>query len=387
MDVFQVLGWIYIITNYIVIFPLLWYYLSKLHSVIQKTRDNKNVMESSDGHTVKQNNGNNNNSDHNYFITNLIAVRSPTFIYMISIISFTGILIERPLLCIRRVLLINIMPIWLSRTFGVLLMVGILTLFAIKSYYLYFKQKYNTIISEISWRVNINPTEAYNNWYYKNNQRFGNVTWLIKFSSIPFIILILTEMIQIFYGKGNETIFILIHLILLIIPISVMIMVFYKLYKHKIKDIYKLSNEVKYQLIILGISTFIYIFILLLLDKAVWDNDQQQIKWLFTCYISTFILLFLCTTINLKYPLIIIEQHKNHTLVANAQKIKSMSELDNKSEYRLSIQAMQDCLSNYDTFKLFMQHLVQEFACENLLFLTGIFIYTPFFFVCCPCLK
>lgn len=382
MTVFIVLSIIYILINYIIIGPILWYHFSKIRTMIKSIEPNEmeSISDNDGAPSTNNNNDNNNNCNDNY-IYNLIQVRSPTFIYIISMISFIGIFIERPLLCIVRVLQFNIIPIWLSRAFGVLFMGAMLFLFAIKSYHLYFKQKYNLTISEIAWRININPNEFYNNWYYKNNKRYGNVKWLIKIACIPYFILIIFEMIQVFYG--NEIMFVLIHLIFLSFPSIVTLIVFIKLHsKDKIKDIYKLHDEMKYQLYTLYILTFIYVsfFITMNIIKPVENNmmdsnTESQIKWLFTCCSTTWIFIFPCTLINLKYPLIILNRYESGTGDIEKSINITTTELDTNHLqfiHKLSMGAMKHCLSDYDGYKLFMEHLVQEFACENLLFLTGI---------------
>ena len=97
----------HIISNYIVIGPILWYHFSKIRAMIKSIQQNKMESVSDNDDAVPSTNNNNNNINDNY-IYNLIQVRSPTFIYIISIVSFIGIFIERPLLCIVRVLQFNI---------------------------------------------------------------------------------------------------------------------------------------------------------------------------------------------------------------------------------------------------------------------------------------
>ena len=113
----------------------------------------------------------------------------------------------------------------------------------------------------------------------------------------------------------------------------------------------------------------VYIIVLAALQISGVDTEDQQIKWLFTCWISSWTLGFLCTLINLKYPLMVIKQHQsNHTNFGDTSSEFNDSKI---MQQYTTMQELKDCLSDYDGYKLFMQHLVQEFACENLLFLTG----------------
>ena len=171
-DAISMLGIVYLGINYLLLSPILWYYLARLYIIIKNTQsmdeitNNNNkltkVRTTSSQYSENQNNPNPNNPTN--FTKSLIQIRSPFLIYTLSIVTFIGLFIERPLLCIYRVLQINIMPSWLSRAFGVLYICAILILLTIKAYHLYFKQKYNMTIAEYSWRTNINPN--WDNWYF-----------------------------------------------------------------------------------------------------------------------------------------------------------------------------------------------------------------------------
>ena len=72
---------------------------------------------------------------------------------------------------------------WQIKMVKIFLLVTVnnLTLFfwTLRPFSIHLQHGYNLTISEIAWRVNINPNEFYNNWYYKNNKKYGNPIWYI----------------------------------------------------------------------------------------------------------------------------------------------------------------------------------------------------------------
>ena len=180
------------------------------------------------------------------------------------------------------------------------------------------------------------------------------------------------EMLQVFFGDG--VMFIIVHLIFLLFPIISLFILFIKLYKNKIQDIYKLHQEIKYQCIAVTVCSLSYIPAMCILQ--VFDfEESERIRWLITLYLSS-TLVFLLLLINLKYPIdVLAASSLNVNDGKNRQTHSDQGTSNVCNGYKSSIDAMKDCIANYDGYRLFMEHLIQEFACENLLFLTGMIIY------------
>ena len=45
-------------------------------------------------------------------------------------------------------------------------------LFFVKVFHLYYKQKYNIAIADLTWKVELNPDEANNNWFIINKYKY-----------------------------------------------------------------------------------------------------------------------------------------------------------------------------------------------------------------------
>ena len=169
MDVIDILAQGFICIDYLVICPILVYFVYKFKkysaSIQPKYKD-------------------------------IIKNRSKTLIYLINIVIIFTLLFERTfLLCSKVWIAIDLTTSysWIVYLFLSSTWTYIMILFIIKVYHLYYKQQYNTSIANVSWRKDINPDDK--DWYISHKLTFGNTIFCIKISIIPYIFIVVIETI------------------------------------------------------------------------------------------------------------------------------------------------------------------------------------------------
>ena len=333
MDSIDIVGFLFITINYFIIVPIFIYFLYQFYQY------SKNSCFKDELH------------------------RSKTLIYLINIIIIFTILFERTFLLCSKVCIIIIINDFLIYLFISILWSFIMILFIIKVYHLYYKQEYNASIANMSWRKDINPTDQ--NWYISHKSTFGNTIFLIKLSIIPYIFIVLIEtFVPIFIGS-NLLFFIEYGFITSILSIIAL----YFFNKTKLfNDIYGIRHELLFQCIGLCLALFLYILITFIFSIIINQNNNNnnninltRIEWLCQ-YIISMIIAISIGLISTIYPIKLIKnKQKSNTLALSDISPDSDSKNDIKgyAEYIRNAKAMEFIISDYNSFKQFMQYLVK----------------------------
>lgn len=253
-------------------------------------------------------------------------------------------------------------------------------LFFVKVFHLYYKQKYNIAIADLIWKKEINPDEANNNWFIVNKSSYGDPIYMIKIVSIPFLISVfINTLISYIYKEGLILDFT--QYIIASLPILASFIIFYK--SKNLSDIYKIRNEIFIQciIIIIALSIYLGIFLYFKLDSN-WINnpDGIRIEWLFRNLVANLcaVGLALIPTI---YPLYLyqsaevmklsqlVSQVTDNTPIPSkngdgvgtgfpSNPDTELTEVTNEFGETLTIINLKRIISEYETFKYFMQHLV-----------------------------
>lgn len=244
-------------------------------------------------------------------------------------------------------------------------------LFFVKVFYLYYKQKYNMAVADLTWKIQLNPNENCN-WYIMNQHKYGNPIFMVKITMIPFSICVLTNtLISHFYGEGLILDFA--QYFIASIPIIASFIIFYK--SRIVNDIYGIRNEILYQciIIIFALSLYLGIFLYFKLDKK-WINNQNgiRIEWLLRNLVANLCAIGLAF-IPTAYPNYLYYSQSTQKHLSDIVAHNSSQTSDNHDGgFGVETQTMimlKKTISEYDTFKAFMAHLISEFSTESLLFL------------------
>eukprot|EP01083_Nonionella_stella_P094535 265260_1 len=329
MDTFTNFGWGIIITNLCILTPI----IIICCVIIQKFREEA-----------------------------MMKHRDLPIILAINIICIFMLLIDRPLAIAQHILNL-IEPGWISLLpliTAYISMCSMCTLFAIKGYSLFYKQRINETRS--------NP-QPHPNWYVSHQKTFGNVYHLLRLA-VLFIIITLSIEVLIFCLTFSNVLstkraLLLFESFIIFLTMVITSVILYKIRDHK--DIYKIRNEVFLQFIVLLLVNIVYIAINMccfFIPHLV----QPHLVWsILIC--ATNYPFFLITVFNTMYP---IYQSKSLALdqKQRATKLKLPSHSTTPSDIITTTPMdMRLYLTKRHRFESFMRYLAMEFACENLMFL------------------
>ena len=224
----------------------------------------------------------------------ILKYRNVTLTYFINILVLFTIIIERS--CAFYTCIWNIdntmskVSLWIAHIgYGVCVW-SIYLLFAIKTWLLYYEQKYHLSLINQVWKRLIN--ESNTSWYILNRHKYGDHKYLLKISIIPYILYIVVEtLINIYLHQFSmviQIIFTFINWILTCFPLIFACIIYYKFHSKQFKDVYNISNELKYECIVIIIcliakTIFISVSLYLHSQQKIYPN-LHRIEALFDLY-------------------------------------------------------------------------------------------------------
>eukprot|EP01083_Nonionella_stella_P014121 39726_1 len=331
MDGLAIAAIAWMIFNYIILCPLMIYFLYMFHRI--DIDSNVAAHISGNHHQINK-------------------YRSKPITYILNLIMFIILLIERPLANAIGVWCIFNLNWLYYFTFSITWW-SAFCLFSIKVFYLYYNQQYALSLADIGWQKAINPVENNANWYINNRAKYGNPRYYLKILSIPFIIAVLINTTIAFIFGENLPLDVTQYLIGSI-PILFSFIIFFK--SRKLDDIYKIRNETLYQCIILAIALLLYVFLFLMFGLSPQPNGKR-LEWVLRNLIANLFAIGLAL-IPTAYPVL---THKHLQQV-----------IRQKSETVQSITSIKEIIRDYKSFDVFIQHLILELCPETLLFLVEV---------------
>eukprot|EP01084_Bolivina_argentea_P000840 1541_1 len=197
-------------------------------------------------------------------------------------------------------------------------------LFAIKVYHLYYKQQFNIAFSNVSWKTDIDPQIV--DWYIKNANRYGSISWLIKLATIPYILFCTSSgLFPYFFGQGLALDFF--HLIIISIPVCIAFIILYK--ARKLNDVYRIRNETFYEATIIFVALVIYTIIFCVGHVQSFTNDHNdsiRLEWTLYSFLCDWAAIAM-TIIPTSYPVYLIKT--NQLLVVNCETDVSDTDFNN----------------------------------------------------------
>ena len=231
-------------------------------------------------------------------------------------------------------------------------------------------------------------------WYIVNSQKWGNWSWLVKISCIPYFVLItfaVLDDIIIAQDKYNDNFardfsLDMINSIVLFICVILGICIRHK--TRYLSDIYGIRDEITFQTIIILLYLIIVIFLAIAknvpfqLKWQLFDHDQVAIIYAISI-ISSLILLFCIKQSSIDYPMKRYNKEcvpKSH--LSKRTRNKKELHLKGKKQGKKGLQqsgnqlqdasrnarsfsklySLESIIANETGFRLFMQHLASEFS-------------------------
>jgi len=287
----------------------------------------------------------------------LISHRNSNLIYALNVLIIVNTLTERVFMVCAKVWKIIVVPLWSVDLWFSATWWAVGSLFSIKIYHLYFRQRLNMAVAEASWRKDINPNDT--NWYIAHKRTFGNHQYLIKVAFLPYLSSVALSVIASVY-TSEGMVYDLVRLTFASIPIAV---AFFCLFKaRKLNDIYFLRNEILWQSVITIISVCMYAASFSAGHYVHYSAGKifaVRLEW-FGYLCSTSLVSVALALFSTLYPLYLIGLQRDASFLLARS---------NRSDLNVDRKSLTNILSDYRSFKLFMNHLVRELAAESLLFL------------------
>ena len=161
---------------------------------------------------------------------------------------------------------------WLLHLFRVICILPIFTVFALKTWLIYFEQQYQMAIMNITWLKEINSMVT--DWFISNRNRCGNFNYLLAHSMIIFLIQIACYLLVHFLWK-SALIFHILTVIFTSLPLLVALILFCKV--RGFDDIYGIKDEIKYQCVV--------VLVILMVDLALflsfeYIGSMVRLQWI-----------------------------------------------------------------------------------------------------------
>eukprot|EP00484_Ammonia_sp_Unknown_P024576 CAMPEP_0197028064 /NCGR_PEP_ID=MMETSP1384-20130603/7859_1 /TAXON_ID=29189 /ORGANISM="Ammonia sp." /LENGTH=697 /DNA_ID=CAMNT_0042457007 /DNA_START=216 /DNA_END=2309 /DNA_ORIENTATION=- len=331
---------------------------------------------------------------------------------MLNLIAFSTILVYETYLCFV-VLKVFDTPLWSIYLVISVHWSAVLGLFALKTYTLYYYQKYSLAVVNSIWTKDINPSSS--DWYISHRSTFGNINWILSRIFLPFCVcsvVILTVLPLLITDEKQMITMHLYKMSLLSIPLVFSYVIAWK--AKDIIDAYGIRNEIIKQCLFVFLSLWIYFIAFILFEVckmsttstspySVHVNDElDRLQWCSYMVVAQ-VLVFGLTMSSTYYPVSLYHYKLQHGFstslfecdngnasasTAKHQPAFSMSlpkhklrieyvpsnSTQTKKTHDTVIKAkyancLQTVLRSNKGLSLFMQHLVNEFATENLLFI------------------
>lgn len=292
----------------------------------------------------------------------MLTIRQSSMIDVQVGLSVTGILFERLFVCGVAVWQIPALSNyqWLASSFDGLFIWGVLLLFVLRIWLLFFSMKWNKSIAKQTWTTHINPN--YKSFFQHHHDTIGNFEYLLKILLIPFILFVIIESFcEHLIGSPFIIHLLALFSILCIIP---SVMMYNRI--DQAKDVFGIKREIGCQCIVLAIIVALHL-ILVILDLA--HNVNDRIQWLVRLFIGS-VVLFTMSFISTYFPVHLYrKRHRvnRHGMTSSRLYLHTPASSHNEGENmnQSPIQSsehgmfrMLRVLSNERGFKAFMTHLV-----------------------------
>jgi len=267
------------------------------------------------------------------------------------------------------------MPSWIEHVIYGLCVSSIYLLIALKTWLLYFEQKYHLSVADAAWKKLINENSQ--GWFIRHRQTLGDWKYVLKICCIPCAFYIslcvglrmvvavawAAEVMATFAGVAIN------YWLLHSLPLFFSCIIYYRFHSKEFKDLYRISNEIKYQCFIVVVFEVFQCgdLVFQLFTKHSASADVYRIEALINFVVAT-CFLFGLSIFTSTYPVYL------HLMTDNGQRLSAIIAMDRRSSNlprrrNGGIMDIGKIMRHKEGFKALMSHLLMEFSTENLLFL------------------
>lgn len=348
-DVVDVFGILAVTFGWFICVPIIIYYLYKLHQISDET-----IMQNRHLSSIYTLNG--------LILCTLIFLQLFDALFTIWNVSMYKIQ--------------SIIPFWVLYLINAIFILPIFHQFALKTYLLYFEQKYQLAIINITWLKQLN--NGVTDWYITKRHTFGNFNYLLKLSIIPYTIQLSMYIVVHVWFDGKPLLFHILTLLFSSLPLIIALVLFCRV--KGFDDLYGIKNEIKYQCIIIFVMLIIYLILFVTFEFLPSTSKLIRIEWI-TYLIFIDFLFFGLSILSTAYPVYLnlygitttndpnaikmlslrrqssslkMIYHRGHT--KDISSISSKNGLKSKSSGKTK--HLLECISDEKWFISFMQHLV-----------------------------
>eukprot|EP01084_Bolivina_argentea_P317076 549699_1 len=291
----------------------------------------------------------------------IMKYRNKIVVYLLNVMMFITLLFERLFAnCVSVWSFTHMKPNWIFYLVFSVCWWTPFFLFCVKVFDLYYKQQYAIAVQDMTWKKAINSSIAHENWFIKNKNSYGNILFCTKISLIPGIICCIINII-VSHICGEGLILDCTQFIIASIPVIFSFIMCFK--SCNIKDVYHIRNEIVTQCIFITAALMLYLLIFLYykINIRLVQAEPLRMEWLFRNLVAQLCAVGLAL-ISTVYPVYLVQNHQlerrgsSSTVPVNANV--------NRTAVIIHI------ISNYESYKAFMQYLIYEFSTESLLFIT-----------------
>ena len=353
IDEVDICGFLAVTFGWFICVPIIIYYLYKLHEISDET-----IMQNRHLSSIYTLNG--------LILCTLIFLQLFDALFTIWNISMYKIQ--------------SIIPMWILYLINAIFILPIFDQFVLKTYLLYFEQKYQLAIINMTWLKHIN--NGVTDWYITKRQTFGNFNYLLKISIIPYILQLSMYIIVHIWFDGKSLLFHILTLLFSSLPLIIALILFQRV--KGFDDLYGIKDEIKYQCIIIFIMLIIYLLLFITFEFLPSTPKLIRIEWIsYLIFIN--ILFFGLSILSTAYPVYlnlyhygITNNNKNDQIAikmlslrrqssslkmiyhrGHTKDISSISSKNGlKSKSSAKTKHLLECISNEKWFISFMQHLV-----------------------------
>ncbi len=278
MDYIDIAGIVWIAVNYIVLCPMMLFFLYLFYQI-----DPSHPM---------------------------MKYRNKMLVCVLNAMMFITLLFERlyaNFVCVWH--FTNMEPDWVFYLVFSICWWTPLFLFCVKVFDLYYKQQYAFAVQDMAWKTAINCQIAHDNWFILNRRTYGNILFCVKISLVCAVIAcVINTVMSYIFGEGLVLDFT--QFFVASIPVIFSFIICLK--SRKIKDIYQIRNEIIYQCVSIIVALVLYLstFLYYKYNTHISDTKSIRMEWLLRNLVAELsaIGLALIPTI---YPLYLVTTNNN----------------------------------------------------------------------------
>jgi len=263
-----------------------------------------------------------------------------------------------------------------ERTFIGVFIPSIYLLIALRTWLLYFEQRYQLSVASAAWKRLIN--ERAGSWFIAHRQTLGNWKYLLRAGCLPSLcyiaLCVAAEIVVVNHWTprtATTSVVMAGSWTLHALPLLFSCVIYYRFHSKELKDLYRISTEIKYQCAtivvyeVLKVTDVVFFVAESVSTDPLILRDLGRLEAVCSFAINCFFL-FALSVFTSAYPVYI------HLMTDHGRKLfgRTDSVRIGRAQRRFAgISNIAEVIRHREGFEAIMEHLLLEFSTQNLLFL------------------